>query len=213
MFLEKPNPSTNPKVLSSQTVPGNSKTVSLDNLSPNTTYFIKLVVTNPNIVGFNVKDDMAYTGDVPKENFVISELHTSGAIETVGPPDTNNNLEIIYNTKPNKNNLADQWEYDTAKFTITQKGVGKFSGIDFALYNNKGVLTSKDIKILEQEDSELTNARWIYSGLENNRWCLISNPNLCMNLTTPTSGIDKISIIRDTKSQWKNLRVASPMSL
>ncbi len=61
----KPELDKNPKVLQSHKVSGNTKTVTLSGLNKNTKYYLDLVVTNPDFVGFNPVTDVIHTnGDI-----------------------------------------------------------------------------------------------------------------------------------------------------
>ena len=205
--LDKSGVPTNPKVLKGGPVSGQTRTVSVSGLKLNTTYFLKLVVTNSGISGSNNVDDIVYTGGIPQTPFIISELQTTGGIATEGSPDSSGNLTVVYSSTPGKSGFSDIWSYDSSELTLTQTGVGKNSKKTYALYDNNSVLEAKDLSVLKQENSKLPTAQWIYNRNENNQWCLLSDPNKCLHLDTATEGVNKISVSSNSASGWKNVAV------
>lgn len=184
----------NPKVLIGGPVPGNARTVSISNLAPNTTYFVALVVSNGSSFA-STNTGTVYTGSIPTTNFMITELHTAGAI-TLGPIGT-----VVYSTSPSQSS-ASLWKYDTNNFTLS--GASLISGTTGAriLYNNNGVLGVTTMNNVTAE-----NSQWTYDTFGQGRWCLRSTPNVCMNLSTPVSGTAPITLQTGSTTQWKNVPV------
>lgn len=190
-----PEPGQN--VFLTPTVSGSAKTLTVGGLTPNTKYYVDLVVTNPNVVGFNPTPDIIYTGaDVPSTSFIITEINTRGGISV----DVNDNTTVTYDTVINKG-LNDIWTYDPQAFTLTTQGIGRFSGTTPALYNNNGVLAAADLKSL-QSSNMLSMAHWVYV---NNNWCLKSDPTKCMTLPLPAQNGASIAVTQHSTSKWINV--------
>jgi hypothetical protein len=69
---------SNPNVLKSNLVSVNTRTVSISTLTSNTKYYYDLIVTNPNISGFNPEPGVIYTGSIPSSSFIIQQISTPG---------------------------------------------------------------------------------------------------------------------------------------
>jgi hypothetical protein len=195
-FDSSGRPSSNSsKVLVGGPVPSSAKTVSITNLAPNTTYFVTLVVSNGNSFS-NSSTGTIYTGSIPSTNFMISELHTAGAITT------GTNGTVVYSTTPNKS-TADLWKYDTTNSTLSATSL--ISGVTGTrvLYNNNGTLA------VSTNGTNVTpeNSQWTYDTFGQGRWCLKATPNVCMNLATPISGTAPITLQNGSTTQWKNISV------
>ena len=184
-------PTGNPRVLVAGPVPSSTRTLTLSTLAPNTTYFVKLVVSNGTSSAI-INTNTIYTGSIPSTNFVISELHTTGGI-TLGP-----NNSVIYTKSPNKT-TADLWRYDTTNFTLTAANLvgGMTSAV--SLYNNNGTLAASSGSTLTAE-----NSQWTYDTDGQARWCLRSSPNTCMHLATPITDSEVITVSTGSTTQWKN---------
>ena len=192
--LDNTGKATNANVLKGGPVPGSARTVSIPNLSLNTTYFAKLVVTN----GTQSKsyDATIFTGTIPTDSFIISEIHTAGAIQL-----NSNNQTVSYNTSPSKSS-NDLWRYDTATSRLGASVLVGGVTEPIFLYNNNGTLAAAPASNTAVNN---TNAEWTYNLNGNNRWCLKNVPNTCMNLTTPVSGTAPITVALNSTTQWKNI--------
>lgn len=192
-----PEPGQN--ISASNSVPGGARTVTVTGLNKNTKYYVDLVVTNPNITGFNPTPDIIYTGvEVPASPFVITEINTRGGISL----NTSDNTTVTYDTVVNKN-LNDIWSYDPSDMTISTQGVGKFSRTQPALYNNNGVLSAADLSTLKSNPNFANIGQWVYSS--SNNWCLKNNPSFCMNLTLPVTTNSPVTVISNSNSKWINV--------
>jgi len=193
----KPEIDKNPKVKTSNTVSGNAKTVAINNLEKETKYYLELVVTNPDVTGFNPNTGTIVTGSgIPAGNFIIQEIHTPGGISL----DVNDSTKVTYEQGANKADTNDLWTYDAVKMTLLGKNVGASSRAPRPmLYNNNGVLAAKPEQTTPPSDSQ-----WAY---QNHKWCL-KGTELCMDLETPIakSG-QQIKVITGSKTQWVNSSV------
>lgn len=184
----KPEPAKNPKVLVGGPVDGTARTVSIANLVARHVYYIQVVVTNPDIPGFNAELRKVYTGGVPPGEFVITEFDAKGAIEYDG-------TDVKYVSAPHKG-FDDVWTYDTTKFTLTGISVG---GEDPAiLYNNNGTLAAAP----PSSSISAAASEWVYTN--ENKWCLKSDPSQCMNIEVPFTTSTPVQIVSNAKSQWIN---------
>lgn len=191
-----PETDKNPKVKSSNKVSGNSKTVTLNNLELKTKYYLELVVTNPDVRGFNPNTGTIVTGSsvIPEGNFIIQEIHTPGGISL----DVNDPTKVTYEQGANKADTNDLWTYDTEKMTLTTRNVGVTSTAPRpTLYNNNGILAAKP-----EQTNPTPDSQWTF---ENHKWC-IKGTETCMDLESPKSG-QQIKLINSSKTQWVNTSV------
>tara|TARA_R110002153_G_scaffold101574_1_gene237793 strand:+ start:851 stop:1693 length:843 start_codon:yes stop_codon:yes gene_type:complete len=188
----------NPKVQSA-TALGSVKTVTVNNLTDKTKYFVELVVSNPADKGFNPNKATLITGNViPTGSFILQEIHTPGGISL----DLNDKTKVVYSNTANKTDTNDLWSYDTANFTISTKNLGASSTAPRpTLYNNNGILAAKPATPTPSADSQ-----WTYNEKGNNLWC-IKGQNLCLDLVRPVGSNQEIKIIADSKTEWINLAV------
>ena len=184
----KPEAAKNPKVLIGGPVDGSARTVSIPNLAARTVYYIQVVVTNGDIPGYNSELRKVYTGGVPQGNFVITEFDAKGAIEYDGK-------DVKYASTRHKG-FDDVWTYDAAKFTLTRISVG--SEPSAILYNNNGVLAAAP----PSSTISSASSEWVYNN--DNKWCLKSNPSLCMNIEVPFTTSTPVVVTSAGKSQWIN---------
>jgi len=193
----KPEPDKNPKVLKSNTVSGNAKTLTLNNLAKETKYYVDLVVTNTNFSGFNPNPGTIVTGSgIPDGNFLIQEIHTPGGISL----DIKDPTKVTYEQGANKSDTNDLWSYDKEKFTISTTNVGARSTAPRpTLYNNNGILAAKPA-----ETTPSANSQWTFN---NHKWC-IKGTDVCMDLERPIekSG-QQIKLVSGATTQWLNVSV------
>jgi hypothetical protein len=200
-FNASGKPEDNANIKTSETVSASSKKVSLSGLTPNTKYFLAVTIINPKLTGFNSEPGQIYTGLIPEGSFVIQEINTPGAISL----DVNNDTTVTYDKSVNKSEVNDIWTYDPKNFTISTRGVGANSNTVPTLFNNNGVLAAEDLSTLEKNSNFNSIAQWEYDKC--NRWCLKSNPNLCMHLERPVEASSSIKLVENSKIQWINLEL------
>lgn len=200
----KPEVSSSPgtqvvsQVLASSPVSGTSKTVTLTGLKENTKYYVDLVVTNPNFVGFNPNPDIIFTSEtIPTSNFLIQEINTIGAIAL----NVNDQTKVYYQTGVNKSDINDIWTYDATNFTISTRGLGANSSSRPTLYNNNGVLAAKNATSATDPSSQ-----WTYNINGNNRWC-IKGTTTCMNLASPVNN-SPILLTENSTTKFVNIPVS-----
>lgn len=196
-----PDTSKSPKVLSSNKVSGNAKTVTLTGLNTNTKYYLDLVVTNPDFTGFNPVSETIHTnGNVPETSFIIQELHTNGGISL----DVNDSSKVTYDTKANKTDVNDLWSYDKVRFTISSRNLGITSTANRpTLYNNNGVLAAKNAQATPSSDSQ-----WEYNTKGDNKWC-IKGTDVCMDLEQPVKDGQEIKLVSGANTKWTNNSVTT----
>jgi hypothetical protein len=187
-------------VLASSPVSGTAKTVTLTGLKPNTRYYVDLVVTNPNFVGFNPNPDVIFTSEtIPTTNFIIQEINTIGAIAL----NTKDQTKVYYQVGVNKSDINDIWTYNPTDFTISTRGLGASSTAPSpTLYNNNGVLAAKDATSAKADP----NAQWTYNVNGNNRWC-IKGTTTCMNLASPVSNLSPIAVTENSTTKFVNIPI------
>jgi hypothetical protein len=187
-------------ILASPPVSGTVKTVTLTGLKPNTRYYVDLVVTNPNFVGFNPNPDVIFTSEtIPTTNFIIQEINTIGAIAL----NTKDQTKVYYQVGVNKSDINDIWTYNPTDFTISTRGLGASSTAPSpTLYNNNGVLAAKDATSAKADP----NAQWTYNVNGNNRWC-IKGTTTCMNLTSPVSNLSPIAVTENSTTKFVNIPI------
>jgi flagellar basal body-associated protein FliL len=186
-------------IVSSGPVSGTSKTATINTgLTPNTKYYVDLVVTNPNFVGFNPNPDIVFTGEsIPTTNFIIQEINTIGAITL----NTTDQTKVFYQTGVNKTDISDIWTYDTTNFTISTRSLGASSTAPRpTLYNNNGVLAAKDATSATTD----ATSQWIYNVNGNNRWC-IKGTITCMNLSSPIVNNSPITLVENSPTKFINI--------
>ncbi len=190
---------SSPNNLVSPTVSGSAKTVSIPGAAQNTKYYVSLVVTNPDFVGFNVTSNVISTcGNALDGNFVMQEMNTPGAVEiNISDP-----TRISYNTGVNKAGMNDIWMYDKTSGTISTRSTGTNSTAPRpTLYDNNGTLSAKPAT-----PSPDANSQWTYNVDSPNSWC-IKGTTRCMSLSSPITSGESI-IIRDG-SDTKFINIAT----
>ena len=183
--------------LVSPTVSGTARTVSVPGATQNTKYFVSLVVTNPDFVGFNVTSNVISTcGNSLKGNFVMQEMNTPGAIEI----NTSDPTKVSYNTGVNKAAMNDIWSYDATNFTISTRSTGTNSTAPRpTLYDNNGTLSAKPATA-----SPDANSQWSYNIDSPNAWC-IKGTNRCMSLSSPITTGETILVSANSETKFVNI--------
>ena len=181
----------------SQTVPGAAGTVSIPGAMNNTKYYVSLVVTNPNFVGFNVVNDIISTcGGSLQGNFIIQEMNTPGAIQV----DVNDQTKVVYSKGVNKSGINDIWTYDSTNFTISTRSTGVNSTAPRpTLYDNNGILSAKPAT-----PSPDMNSQWVYNSGSPNSWC-IRNTTRCMSLPSPIQDNSGIAVQDNSDTRFVNI--------
>ena len=179
-------------LLSSGPVSENLRTISIQNLKPQTKYFIEVVVTGDG--RSNSNPATLFTGGVPTTEFSIEELNASGGIELGSDRTT-----VTYQSKLLNKNLDDLWTYNTQNFRLTSRRTGGATGA--VLYNNNGTLAAA-----ASNSSVLTNAnsQWTYNSNGQNKWCLQGSNTVCLKVTDLSADNSPIQVISGGDSQWKN---------
>ena len=181
----------------SQKVPGTAGTVSIPGAMQNTKYYVSLVVTNPNFVGFNVVNDIISTcGGSLQGNFIIQEMNTPGAIQV----DTSDPTKVVYSKGVNKSGINDIWTYDSTNFTISTRSTGVNSTAPRpTLYDNNGVLSAKPAT-----PSPDMNSQWVYNSGSPNFWC-IKGTTRCLFIQTPIQDNSGIAVQENSDTRFINI--------
>ena len=181
----------------SQKVPATAGTVSIPGAMQNTKYYVSLVVTNPNFVGFNVVNDIISTcGGNLQGNFIIQEMNTPGAIQV----NTSDPTKVVYSKGVNKSGINDIWTYDSTNFTISTRSTGVNSTAPRpTLYDNNGILSAKPMSA-----SPDMNSQWVYNSGSPNSWC-IRNTTRCMSLPSPIQDNSGIAVQDNSDTRFINI--------
>lgn len=150
-------------------VPASAKTVTLNGLRTNVRYYVSLVVTNPNIPGYNVTNSVIFTGSViPTTTFIMQDINMLGSI-TLNP---NSSTGVSYVLGVNKTTLGDLWSYDTTTRMLFARGIGANSGNIYYLSGIGGMVS------VDTNSTPTADKIWSYV---NNQWCL-GTTNTCISL-------------------------------
>ena len=175
---------------------GNNRTITLTGLTGSTTYYLDLVVTNPNISGFNPTPDIVFTSGVaPTGSFVMQQISNPGGVTL------NSNLtSVSYSLGSSKSSINDVWSYDSSSMNLSTVGTGINSGTTSCLYNNGGILAAQNCNSVKGN----ANAQWTYNVRGNNRWCL-NGTQTCMSLALPITNNEQIMLVDNSTTKFINI--------
>lgn len=204
---ETGKPNTTTGIVQSSIVPTNTKMASLVNLTPNTSYNLALVVTNPSISN----DSATNTGVVTTRGTGdFLPLRTPGSvsrtvIEVLNTPD----LQITYvpelgnGAVARLTNNGSNMVYDNGVLCVpTDNSVTTCNtNTDTLLYSGGGNVRIGTVSQPNQTPITSDLYNWTYTNARN--WCLTSDPNTCMT----SGGASVLTTTSSVATQWNNTTV------
>lgn len=209
---------TGEDILKQGPVKGNStKTLTINNLTPETRYNVALVISNTISDGKSISNqinDVIYTDTFIEGEFSIFENNSVGYIEL-----QNNNTDVkLVKNDVNKTSIADLWEYDFGQFGTTttyhlfSKAVNDTP--ELVLYkDDKGLLSVKNVDDLTPDETKNARWEWVIESVKGKKntigqWCLKDvTPRTCMSVkTAPTKTTPSdITVEENLTTQFKNV--------